>query len=373
MPDQITNYQCPACGGPLHFSNATQDLQCDYCESHFPVAQIEALYAQHDASAAAAQQSAQQQQQQQPDGGEWELASQSNWAADGQGLITYNCPSCGAQLICDQTTAAGSCPYCGNPTIIPGQLQGMLKPDYVIPFKLDKNAAMEALRNHYKGKKLLPNSFKTENHIEEVKGVYVPFWLFDGEAYADLVFDATRTHVTETRNERITTTEHYKLHRAGYVPFEKIPVDGSSKMPDDHMDAIEPFDYSELKPFSNAYLPGFYADKYDVGMEESAARADDRAQQTAHDAMRERCAGYETVTDAGGQVFLNRGKVHYALLPVWMLSTKWNGQDFLFTMNGQTGKLIGNLPVDKGKYWRYFAIATAIVTVVATAVITFFT
>ena len=89
--------------------------------------------------------------------------------------------------------------------------------------------------------------------------------------------------------------------------------------------------------------------------------------------MRERCAGYETVTDAGGQVFLNRGKVHYALLPVWMLSTKWNGQDFLFTMNGQTGKLIGNLPVDKGKYWRYFAIATAIVTVLATAVITFFT
>ena len=219
MPDQITNYQCPACGGPLHFSNATQDLACDYCGSHFPVAQIEALYAQHDASAAAAQQSAQQQQQQQTDGSEWEHASQTNWAADGQGLIAYNCPSCGAQLICDQTTAAGSCPYCGNPTIIPGQLQGMLKPDYVIPFKLDKNAAMEALRNHYKGKKLLPNSFKTENHIEEVKGVYVPFWLFDGEAYADLVFDATRSHVTETRNERITTTEHYKLHRAGRSPW----------------------------------------------------------------------------------------------------------------------------------------------------------
>ncbi len=373
MPDQITNYKCPACGGPLHFSNATQDLACDYCGSHFPVAQIEALYAQHDESAAAATEAQAAAAAQQPaEESEWELASHSNWAGDAQNLVAYNCPSCGAELICDQTTAASSCPYCGNPTIIPGQLHGMLKPDYVIPFKLDKNAAMNALRNHYKGKKLLPSTFSKENHIEEIKGVYVPFWLFDGEAYADLVYDATRSHAVETRNERIITTEHFKLHRAGNVPFEKIPVDGSSKMPDEHMDAIEPFDFSELKPFSNAYLPGFYADKYDVGMEESAARADERAAQTAHDAMRERCFGYETVTEAGGQVFLRRGKVHYALLPVWMLNTKWNGQNFLFTMNGQTGKLIGDLPVDKGKYWKYFAITAVIAAAAASAIISMF-
>ena len=371
MPDQITNYQCPACGGPLHFSNATQDLACEYCGSHFPVAQIEALYAQHDATAAAATTAQNAAPQQQSGDDAWQMDAQTNWTGDGQNLVAYNCPSCGAELICDQTTAACSCPYCGNPTIIPGQLQGMLKPDYVIPFKLDKNAAMNALRNHYKGKKLLPNSFTKENHIEEIKGVYVPFWLFDGEAYADLVFDATRTHVTETRNERITTTEHFKLHRAGNVPFQMIPVDGSSKMPDEHMDAIEPFDYSELKPFSNAYLPGFFADKYDVGMEESSSRADERAEQTARDAMRARCLGYETVMEAGGQVLLHRGKVHYALLPVWMLSTKWNGQNFLFTMNGQTGKLIGNLPVDKGKYWRYFGIVTLIATAAVTAILTF--
>ncbi len=376
MPDQITNYKCPACGGPLLFSNQTQDLACDYCGSHFPVAQIEALYAQHDAAAATAQQAAQQTAQQaaaQAQDGGWELESGNNWAADGQNLVAYNCPSCGAELICDQTTAAGSCPYCGNPTIIPGQLQGMLKPDYVIPFKLDKNAAMNALRNHYKGKKLLPNSFINQNHIEEIKGVYVPFWLFDGEAYADLVFDATRSHVHETRNERITTTEHFKLHRAGNVPFQMIPVDGSSKMPDDHMDAIEPFNYAEMVPFSNAYLPGFYADKYDVDVEASSVRADQRAEQTAKDAMRARCLGYDTVTEAGGQVLLRRGKVHYALLPVWMLSTKWNGQNFLFTMNGQTGKLIGDLPIDKGKYWKFFAIATVVATAAATVVIAMLT
>lgn len=372
MADQITNYQCPACGGPLHFDNQTQDLTCDYCGSHFPVAQIEAMYAQHDAAAAGAAQAAQAQAQSAGES-DWQLASGSNWGAEGANLCAYNCPSCGAELICDNTTAAASCPYCGNPTIVPGQLHGMLKPDYVLPFKLDKNAAMNALRNHYKGKKLLPRSFTAENHIEEIKGVYVPFWLFDGEAYADMNFDATRTHATETRNERIITTEHFILHRAGTVPFEMIPVDGSSKMPDDHMDAIEPFDYSEMKPFSTAYLPGFYADKYDVSMADSAPRADDRAVQTAKDVMRNSCSGYETVTENGGQVLLHRGKVHYALLPVWMLSTKWKGQNFLFTMNGQTGKLIGDLPVDKGQYWKYFGIAAAIVTAVATAVIAMLT
>ena len=369
MADQITNYQCPACGGPLHFSNETQDLACDYCGSHFSVEQIEAQYAAHDEAAAAA---AEGEGQQQAAPGEWQLASDEGWESEGADLRAYNCPSCGAELICDATTAATSCPYCGNPTIVPGQLHGMLKPDYVIPFKLDKNAAMNALRSHYKRKKLLPKTFTSENHIEEIKGVYVPFWLFDGEVYANLRFNGTRTHVTETRNERITTTEHFVLHREGTVPFEKIPVDGSSKMPDAHMDAIEPFDYTELKPFSTAYLPGYYADKYDVTMEDSASRADERAVQTARDTMRSRCGGYETVTEAGGQVQLRRGRVHYALLPVWVLSTKWNGQNFLFTMNGQTGKLIGDLPVDKGRYWQYFGIAAVIASAVATAVISLF-
>jgi len=364
MADQITNYKCPSCGGPLHFSDATQDVVCDYCDSHYTVEQIEALYEKQDNAAAAAAAAADAEKT------EWECASSEDWDGSDENLKAYNCPSCGAELICDDTTAAGSCPYCGNPTIVPGQLQGMLKPDYVIPFKLDKNAAMNALRSHYKGKKLLPTSFTKENHIEELKGVYVPFWLFDGEAYADLNYDAQRTMTTTTRNERIITTEHFVLHRAGTVPFQKIPVDAASKMPDAHMDAIEPFDYSELKPFSTAYLAGYYADKYDVSIADSAKRADDRATQTARDIMRSTCGGYEAVTESGGHVDLYRGKVHYALLPVWMLTTKWNGQNFLFAMNGQTGRLIGDLPVDKGKYWKYFAAALVIGGAVVTALMT---
>jgi len=363
MSDKTTNYQCPACGGPLHFSDATQDLTCDYCDSHYSVEEIEELFSEKDAAAAEAQ----AQQEAADAASAWELGSETDWDAETEHLRAYNCTGCGAELICDENTAATACPYCGNPTIIPGQLTGMLKPDYVIPFQLDKEAAMNGLRKHYQGKKLLPDAFARENQIGKIQGIYVPFWLFDGRAHADFRFNATRTHVRETRDERITSTEHYNLYRTGDLAFRKIPADASSKMPDDLMDSLEPFDYSQLKPFSTAYLPGFLADKYDVTVEDCSDRADQRAARTAKDVLRSSCIGYDTVTEAGGNVSVQRGKVYYAMLPVWVLNTKWHGRDYLFAMNGQTGKMIGDLPTDKGKYWRYFAIVAAAVTVAGAA------
>lgn len=357
MANQITNYQCPACTGPLHYVGASGKLECDYCGSKFTVQEIEALYREKDEAAAAAQQAAEAQaataQQEAAEDSEW-VGSGENWAVD-PNIRVYNCPSCGAELILDSTTAATSCPYCGNPSIVPGQLSDMLKPDYVIPFKFSKEEAIAALKNYYRGKKLLPRAFSAQNHIEEIKGVYVPFWLFDGEADADMSFQGTRVHSVTQGDTLITTTDYYRVRRAGTVSFEKIPVDASSKMPDEHMDAIEPYDYGELKPFSNAYLPGFMADKYDLAPESCYRRADERAENTAVDLVSQTVSGYSSCVPEGRQVRIRRGRVSYALLPVWMLSTKWKGQNYLFAMNGQTGKLIGDLPVSSGKALAWFA------------------
>lgn len=358
MPAQVTNYQCPACGGPLRYAGDTGKLKCEYCGSEYAPGKIEEHYAQHDQTAAEASQAAQNQAVEfpptSPDDEIWDEASHQ-WNTAEDHLRAYNCPSCGAELICDETTAATSCPYCGNPTIVPGQLSGMLKPDYVIPFKLDKAAAVAALIKHYQGKKLLPRTFSDRNHIEKIQGVYVPFWLYDGQADADVTYNATRSHTHRRGNEEITVTEHFRLRRAGTVSFKRIPVDASSKMPDAHMDAIEPFDYKELKPFSTGYLPGYLADKYDVSQEECASRADERATNTTMSAVNDSVRGYDTAVPVSQHVHLRRGKVHYALLPVWVLSTRWDGKNFLFTMNGQTGKMIGDLPVSRAKYWAWFA------------------
>ncbi len=392
MPTQVTNYQCPACTGPLHYSAKSGKLACDYCGSSFDVAEIEALYARKEAEAAAAKQEAEAAAAKQAAdakaeaaqaakdeaaeaaaaSGGWDTSDLSrDWGAEADGLRVYSCPSCGAELICDQSTAATACPYCGNPAIVPGQFSGALRPDYILPFRLSKDDAVQALRAHYKGKPFLPRSFTSANHIEQIQGVYVPFWLFDGGAEGAASYRASNTNVYETGDYEITETRHYHVVRAGSLAFEKIPVDASSKMPDDHMDSIEPFDYAQLRPFSTAYLPGYLADKYDVTIDDSRDRADTRCRETLAQALRDTVTGYGACVTEREDIALRRGKVHYALLPVWMLSTKWRGQDFLFAMNGQTGKLVGDLPTDRGRFWGMFAAIAAPLTVALTAILQF--
>lgn len=383
MPTQVTNYQCPACTGPLHYSAKSGKLECDYCGSSFDVAEIEALYARKEAEAAAAKQAADakaeaaqaakaEAAEAAAASGGWDTSDLSrDWGAEADGLRVYSCPSCGAELICDQSTAATACPYCGNPAIVPGQFSGALRPDYILPFRLSKDDAVQVLRAHYKGKPFLPRSFTSANHIEQIQGVYVPFWLFDGGAEGAASYRASNTNVFETGDYEITETRHYHVVRAGSLAFEKIPVDASSKMPDDHMDSIEPFDYAQLRPFSTAYLPGYLADKYDVTIDDSRDRADTRCRETLAQALRDTVTGYGACVTEREDIALRRGKVHYALLPVWMLSTKWRGQDFLFAMNGQTGKLVGDLPTDRGRFWGMFAAIAAPLTVALTAILQF--
>ena len=376
MPTQVTNYQCPACTGPLHFVGASGKLECEYCGASYEVAEIEALYAEKEEKAAAAQQAAEEanagQNPPSEDGDAWDTSGFSeDWGTEGDGMRAYSCPSCGAELICDENTAATSCPYCGNPTVVPGQFSGQLKPDFIIPFKLSKEDAVKALKNHYKGKILLPKSFTQKNHVQEIQGIYVPFWMFDGEAEGDAHYEATCSHTYRSGDYEITETKHYDVHRAGMVNFEKIPVDASSKMPDDHMDSIEPYDYQELKPFSTAYLPGFLADKFDVTVEQCRQRADQRCEGTLSSALRNTVTGYHTCTLIHDSVNLKRGKVHYALMPVWMLNTKWKGKDFLFAMNGQTGKLVGDLPVSWGRFWGLFAAIAAPLSVLGSLLAVF--
>ena len=365
MSTQVTNYQCPACIGPLHFSGISGRLECEYCGMSFDVAEMEALYAEKEAKET-------EEKSEVPtsmDASEWDLSGlQGDWGSDADGMKSYSCPSCGAELICDATTAATSCPYCGNPSIVPGQFAGALKPDYVLPFKLSKEDAIKALHKYYGKKPLLPKEFSKKNHIAEVKGVYAPFWMFDCEAEGSVTFDATRVHTHKSSGYRITETEHFDVWRSGKLAFEKVPVDASTQMPDDYMDSIEPYDYSELKPFSTAYLPGFLADKYDVFAEDCFERADARCKGSFIKALTDTATGYTSCTESASDIHLNRGKVHYALMPVWLLNTKWNGENFLFAMNGQTGKLVGKLPTSLKRALGLYAAIAAPLIAIGTAV-----
>lgn len=294
----------------------------------------------------------------------------AKWSdADVDNMVAYNCPSCGAQLMVDQVTAVTSCPYCGNNTVLPGQLSDVLKPDLIIPFKLDKGAAVASLKQYYGGKRFLPDGFTEGNHLEEVQGVYVPFWLYSGTANGDFSFAATNSRTWSDSENMYTETDHYDLHRVGSMNFYRVPVDGSTKMPDAHMDAIEPFDYSGLVPFSVAYLPGYLTDRYDLDVSQCDPRARSRVENTCASAIEGSISGYESVSVQSSNTNVEWSDVSYALMPVWMLHTKWNGDDYLFAMNGQTGKFIGDLPIDPGKVRKRFLILYLPIAIVLAVVL----
>ena len=344
----LQEYKCPCCGGAIAFDSSIQKMKCPYCDTEF---EMEAL-AGYDSELKNTKE----------DDMKWETSAGSEWQeGEADGLRSFVCKSCGGEIVGDENTAATSCPFCGNPVVMMGQFSGALKPDYVIPFKLDKKAAKEALNRHYSGKRLLPKVFRDQNHIDEIKGVYVPFWLFDADAEADILYRATQVRAWSDSSYNYTETSFYSVSRSGSISFEKVPVDGSTNMPDALMESIEPYDFSEAVDFQTAYLAGYLADKYDVDAEQSIEHANDRIKQSTADAFADTVEGYTTVTPESTSIRLQNGKAKYALLPVWILNTTWNGQKYTFAMNGQTGKLIGDLPLDKGAYRKWLFGLTGIV------------
>lgn len=352
----LLEYKCPNCGGALSFDSDTQKMNCPYCDSQLEVAALRELD--------------EVLKEQQEDRMEWETKPQTQWQEGEQESLTgYICQSCGGEIVCDENTAATSCPYCDNAVVMSGRLSGSLRPDLVIPFRHDKEAAKQALSRHMSKKPLLPKVFKDENHIREVKGIYVPFWLFDAQANGDARYRATRVHTWSDSNYYYTRTQYFSVHRSGRLDFAGVPADGSTKMADALMESIEPFDLTQAVDFQTAYLAGYFADRYDVSAEDSMPRANNRIKASVQEALLQTVVGYTGVTPVNSTVKLGNSRVRYALYPVWVLHTKYRNKDYLFAMNGQTGKLVGNLPIDWGRFfawWGGIAGAVGLVAWIAT-------
>ena len=343
----LQEFKCPNCDGAIEFNSGEQNMKCPYCDSEFEIESLMAYQAELD--------------NRPEDDMTWDTAGNQWQEGEADGLRVYSCNTCGGEIVADATTGATECPFCGNPVIMTGQFAGSLRPDLVIPFKLDKKAAMSILQNHYKGKVLLPKVFKDQNHIKEVKGLYVPVWLFDADADAHVQYKTTRVRRWSDNNYRYTETSHFMVTRAGGIGFEHVPVDGSSKMDDTLMESIEPFDVGDAVDFHTAYLSGYLADKYDVDADASIDRANERIKRSTEEAFAATVQGYTTVIPVSSNIRLNNGKAKYALFPVWVLNTQWNGQKFTFAINGQTGKIAGDLPMDKSAFWRWlFGVSGAV-------------
>ena len=249
--------------------------------------------------------------------------------------------------------ASTKCPYCDSPIVIAGQFSGAQRPDAIIPFKLNKHAAKEQLKKHMTSAKMVPSVFSSENHLQELKGVYVPFWLYDADVHAQATFEATKERKWSDASYNYTETSYFQVMRGGTMSFRNIPADASSKFNDQLMDSIEPFNTDEATNFSPAYLAGYLAEKYDVSFAECMPRADERIKNTSVNLLKSQVKDYKSVNvqTSNYQKMQSGGK--YALFPVWLLNTTWNGKKFTFAMNGQTGKMVGDLPFSMGKFFMY--------------------
>ena len=352
--EKTISYKCPACGSPLTYDTSGK-LVCAACANEF---EVDAVKKFNEASAGETS----------FDWGDYKKAFESG-SEKLENTRVYVCKFCGAAIETDGTTAATHCPYCDNEVIISEQLTGSIKPNAVIPFAVDRNAAVEAVKNHFKGKKLLPNDFKAEHRLSKITGVYVPFWLFDSGIDGSVNLNATDKHYYSDSDYNYTETKHYLVSLDGAMQFSRIPVDGSEKMDNDLMDALEPFDYSGLKEFDPAYLSGFLADRFDEDPDESLPRASSRMENSAVTIFSGCASEFDSTSIKSTNLHLVDPSVKYVLLPVYLLNIKYKEKNYRFAVNGQTGKVVGELPISKVKsflhFSMFFSVAAAIGGIIA--------
>lgn len=321
--NEAVDHKCPHCDATLKFNPHGGNWKCEYCKSEFNLEELSKKDEKKNQE---------------------EKIVKSTKNEDG--MDVYTCQNCGATIVTDPNVSTTSCVYCKNTAILKDKLQGDFNPEYVIPFKHAKEDAILAFKKLGKGKIFMPKEFNMKKNIKDISGIYIPFWLFDYNASGEMNADCKRITSWRSGNYRYTKTDTYLATRGGNMSFSNIPVDGSKRFPNDIMNSIEPFNYGDLKDFNYSYLSGFLSEKYDMTSEEVSVEAINRAKNTFIDEMKKDINGYNSVIPTTNSINLNNTKKEYVLLPVWMLNVKYKDKIHTLAMNGQTGKMVGNIPID---------------------------
>lgn len=326
MSNTTVNHKCPACHANLKFNPKEQNWCCEYCDSVFELKDLKKNTHKYV-----------------------EKKVKPEDTVENKEYNLYKCPDCGAQIVTDLNTSATFCVYCKNTSIIKERLTGKFEPKYILPFQNTQEDAIEAFKKVGKKHPLMPKTFNSKKNISEIRGIYIPFWLFTSTTNGSITKNGTKIKTWRVGNYRYTKTDTYNIIREGNVNFEYVPNDGSKKFDDAIMHSIEPFDYKKLKEFSPSYLSGFLAEKYDITDEEAKQQATNRMKNTIKNLLENDITGYLKTAETKSNFTFTNLKTHYVLLPVWLLNIKYKDKMYTFAMNGETGKLIGNMPVDPKK------------------------
>ncbi len=345
----LISYKCPNCGGDLRFDPPSQKYKCQYCLSLFTQEDLDRLTGE----------TADGEMKDENQGGAPEAEGDGQGAqAEEEAAALYTCPSCGAQIVTDETTTATFCYYCHNPVVLSGKMTGSYRPDRIIPFALEKKRALQIFNEWIAKKKYVPKEFYSESQIEKMTGVYFPYWLYGCKVEGRLEAEATRLNVWTTGNIRYTKTERFDVSRDGQMEIENVTRNALSKANRQLVEGVLPFEMEKLKPFNMGYLSGFMAENRDMGQEKFALQVQKEIQDFAAGQLRSQVSGYNSVNVRREEAEIINPEWTYALLPVWTLTynDSRTGKIYYFACNGQTGKICGELPVDRGRLLQLFAL-----------------
>lgn len=323
---EALDHKCPSCGAKITFHPKEQKWVCDYCGSKFT---LEEMQKYQNASSESVNQ---------------KKAPKKDVKVEEADV--YRCKSCGAEIVADSNTTATFCVYCGNTAILKERIQNSRVPDLIIPFQKVKDDAVKAFEGVVKHKPLVPKAFKRKENINKIMGIYIPFWAYDFDVSGTATFNAKDVHSWSDTTFHYTKTDTFMTEVEGHMHYDKVLADGSSRFPDALMDSLEPFQYKDLIPYNHAFLSGFLAEKFDVLEDTAIERAKERTMNTSVSLLQEEVR-HQTSMLASNNLTVNKADSDYIMLPVFMVNIKYRDKMYTFAMNGQTGKIVGDLPLGR--------------------------
>lgn len=324
----MQKYECKTCGAELKWNATAGALQCDYCGSTFSPEEFDdatTTDAVNDTSSV------------------MDTTYTSHEVEDGQ--LIYKCNECGAEVVALETTMATECPYCGRPISITSAHKGEFRPEKVLPYKVEKEQAIENLKKYLSKAILAPEKFRASTFIDQIKGLYIPFYLHNFSLKSYGSYECEQISSKLSGDDKVETHQVFNVQLRGMTDFERIPVDGSTAIDDSIMYALEPFEFENLKDYNPAYMAGYYADQPDETVDSTKERAFSRGKSAVEEKFLERLKKYDSVKRASISHSSSAHSAEYAMLPIWRLNVSFKNRIYQYTINGQTGEVSGKIPI----------------------------
>lgn len=314
-------YECPNCGGNLKFDISSQQLACGFCDSKFDP---------------------------------YDIKKETD-VVDGDFFETnvFSCPQCGGEMLSGDNDATSFCSYCGASNILSSRISREKRPQFIIPFKITKEDCKKLYRAKMRKAFFVPKEYKNSDFIDGFRGIYMPYWSYRFSQKGRVSLSG----VTEKRRGDYIYKDHYALSGdldAGYAGYS---CDASSNFYDNISQALGPYTANEIKNFTPSFLSGFYAETADVSPNVYKQDAEEMAAEATYDRLKKDAVfrRYGLVQPAQNKMaaalYTNCDGKDSAMFPVWFMSYRNKDRIAYATVNGQTGKIVADLPVDEKRFF----------------------